>query len=52
MAPDHFLGNRLDDAAEIKKPLLLGDAGLKNDLEEKVALKSSISPRATASAIS
>jgi hypothetical protein len=35
--PDHFLRDRLDHVAEIEMPALLGNAGLKNNLEEEIA---------------
>ena len=37
MAADHFLRDRLDDAAEVKGALFLGDARVKGDLQQKIA---------------
>ncbi len=55
MPADQFCGDRLDHVAEIKSVLFLRHAGMKHDLQQKIAelvLRSARSLRAIASATS
>ena len=55
MPADEFLGDGLNDVAEIERPLFLRHPGMKYDLQEEIAeffARSVKSPRAMASATS